>query len=63
MGAYTGNFSSLAGFQEDPVVLGTIMALIIIGGIGFFVWEDWLEHRRWKGLSLYSKLVLPLPEL
>lgn len=60
MGAYTGSFSSLAGFQEDPVVLGTIMALIIIGGIGFVVWEDWLAHRRWKGLSLYSKLVFAI---
>lgn len=60
MGEYTGTFSSLAGFQDDPVVLVTIMALIVIGGIGFFVWEDWLEHRRWKGLSLYSKLALAI---
>lgn len=60
MGEYTGTFSSLAGFQDDPVVLGTIMALIVVGGIGFFVWEDWLEHRCWKELSLYSKLVLAI---
>ena len=60
MGAYTGTFSSLAGFQDDLVVLVTIIALIVIGGIGFFVWEDWLEHRCWKGLSLYSKLVLAI---
>ena len=60
MGEHTGPFSSLAGFQDDPVVLLTIMALIVLGGIGFFVWEDWLEHRSWKGLSLYSKLVLTI---
>lgn len=58
MGGYTGPFSSLAGFQNDPVVLFTIMSLIVVGGIGFFVWEDWLECRSWKKLSLYSKLVL-----
>lgn len=58
MGGYTGPFSSLAGFQNDPVVLVTIMTLIVVGGIGFFVWEDWLECRSWKTLSLYSKLVL-----
>lgn len=60
MGAYSGPFSSLAGFQGDPVVLGTIMVLIVLGGIGFFVWEDWLVCRSWKGLALYSKMVLVL---
>ena len=58
MGSYSGRFSSLTGFQGDPVVLLTIMALITAGGIGFFVWEDLLAHRSWKRLSLYSKLVL-----
>lgn len=58
MGEYTGPFSSMLGFRDDPVVLLTIMVLIVTGGIGFFVWEDLLEHRAWKGLSLYSKLVL-----
>ena len=60
MGGYSGAFSSLAGFAGDPVVLLTIMALIILGGIGFFVWEDWLLHRSWRGLSLYSKLALSI---
>lgn len=60
LGEYTGPFSSLAGFQSEPVVLITVMMLIVIGGIGFFVWEDWLERKSWKGLSLYSKLVLTI---
>lgn len=58
MGEYSGPYSSLMGFQQDPVVLGTVMLLIIFGGLGFFVWEDCLENRRWKKLSLYSKMVL-----
>lgn len=53
----------LALYQDDPVVLVTVMALIIIGGLGFFVWEDILLHRGWKGLSLYSKLVLAVTGL
>lgn len=60
MGEYTGPFSSLAGFQGDPVVLGTLMVLIVAGGLGFFVWEDCLDQRSWKKLSLYSKLALSL---
>lgn len=58
MGEYTGPYSSLAGFQGDVVVLGTIMALIIVSGLGFFVWEDLLEHRSFRRLSLYSRLTL-----
>lgn len=51
-------YQSLMPFQDDPVVLFTIMALIVIGGLGFFVWEDIAENRRWKKLSLYTKLVI-----
>lgn len=60
LGGYTGPFSSLAGFQSDPLVLGVIMTLIVVGGLGFFVWEDLLRCKRWKYFSLYTKLVLAL---
>ena len=33
-------FSSLTSYSVQPVVNITIMALIIIGGIGFLTWED-----------------------
>ena len=60
MGEYSGPFSSLAAFSADPVVLLTLMVLIVLGGLGFFVWEDWLRHRNWRGLSLYSKMALAI---
>lgn len=54
-----GEFSSLASYNGNPVVLLTIMALITIGGLGFFVWEDILRcGRDLRRLSLYSKMVL-----
>lgn len=52
---------SLAPFRTDPVVCITIMTLIVLGGLGFFVWEDlWGKVRRWRKhrLSVYTKLVL-----
>ena len=58
LGLYSGPYSSLAAYQGDPLVLGTIMALIVIGGLGFFVWEDVIQKRFWKKLTLYSKMVL-----
>lgn len=58
MGGRYGAFSSISGFSDHPLVLLTLSALVIVGGLGFFVWMDWWEKRNWRDLSLYSKLVL-----
>lgn len=53
-----GEFSSLAYYAADPTVVLTVSALILIGGLGFFVWADILKKRRFKTLELYSKVVV-----
>ena len=50
--------SSVMRFQSDPVVLLTLMALIIVGGLGFLVWEEILEKKRFRSFSVYTRLVL-----
>ena len=50
--------ASAAVFNNDPVVCITLMALIIVGGLGFFVWEELARVRRFKKFSVYTKLVL-----
>lgn len=45
-------------FNDDPVVCVTLMALIVIGGLGFFVWEEIARVRRFRKFSVYTKLVL-----
>jgi len=49
---------SVAMFNNDPVVLLTLMALVVVGGLGFFVWEEVATRRRFKEFSVYTKLVL-----
>ena len=49
---------SLIPFQNDPVVLITLMILITVGGLGFLVWEELLHIRSRKKFSVYTKLVL-----
>ena len=52
-------YSSLTYYVEHPVVNITVMALIIIGGIGFLTWQD-IRRNGWK-LSRYrmqSKVIL-----
>lgn len=50
--------ASLMEFQSDPVVLLTLAALIVLGGLGFLVWEDLASKRRFQKFSVYTKLVL-----
>lgn len=49
---------SVIPFNDDPVLLITLMVLITVGGLGFFVWEEVARVRSFKKLSVYSKLVL-----
>ncbi len=54
-----GNFSSFTEYAGDPVICILIMALIVLGGLGFFVWEDLAKHRfQWKKYQLHTKIVL-----
>ena len=54
-----GAFSSLTTYQQNPLVLLTIAALIVIGGIGFFVWNDIAIHKlNFRKYQLHSKLAL-----
>lgn len=50
--------ASLVPFQSDPVVLLTLSALVIIGGLGFLVWQDVILNRRFKKMTVYTRLVL-----
>ncbi len=58
MGRYE-KFSSLTAYYDHPVVMITVMLLIIIGGIGFIVWNDLYEHRlKFRKYTLHTKIVL-----
>lgn len=50
--------ASLITFQSDPVVLLTLGILVVLGGLGFFVWEEIIRVRSFKKFSVYTKLVL-----
>lgn len=59
MGDKTGKFSSMTAYSGDPIVCLTIPLLIIIGGLGFFVWQDIKDNRfRFRKYELHTKLVL-----
>ena len=50
--------TSIMRYNTDYVVCLTLMALVVLGGLGFFVWEEVARVRNFRRLSVYSKLVL-----
>ena len=58
MGKY-GPFSSFTGYVGDPLVSLTLISLIVVGGIGFLVWDDIIKNKFHYGkYDLHTKLVL-----
>ena len=52
-------FSSLTTYASQPVINLTIMALIIVGGIGFLTWEDVKRNRlHFSRYRMQSKVIL-----
>lgn len=53
-----GNFQSLTKYYDNHVIILTISSLIIIGGLGFYVWQEIYNFRGLRKLSLHSKIAL-----
>ncbi len=55
----TEQYSSFTSVVHDPLINFTVMTLIIIGGLGFIVWENIVNHfRNGERIRLHTKLVL-----
>ena len=54
----TGAFSSMAKYLGDPAVTLTISLLIILGGLGFYVWSDLVTCPKNRRYRLHTSLVL-----
>ena len=53
-----GAYVSLTTVANDPVIIGTVALLIILGGLGFVVYLDLLRWRKRRTLRLHSWIVL-----
>ena len=54
-------FSSLTAYAANPLVNITVMALIVIGGVGFLTWQD-VRANGWhlRAYRLQSKIILSM---
>lgn len=54
-------YSSLVSFESDVVVNIVVVLLILIGGIGFIVWDDIMRNKwHFKRYLLHTKIVLSM---
>ena len=54
-----GPFSSLTAYADHPMVNITVMALIVIGGIGFLTWQDIRRNGiHFQRYRMQSKVIL-----
>ncbi len=59
LGNKYGEFCSLTAYSGDPFICIVIPLLIIVGGLGFFVWQDMKENKlHFHHYTLHTKLVL-----
>lgn len=58
---FKSEYNSLVGFEGDVVVNITLCLLILIGGIGFIVWDDISKNKlHIRKYSLHTKIVLSM---
>ncbi len=50
-------FASMTGMNGEPLVMGVVMALIVTGGLGFYVFYDLVTYRRNHHVTLHTKTV------
>ena len=50
--------ASLMQYHTDPVICLTLTGLVVLGGLGFLVWDEVLRERKAAKWSVYTKLVL-----
>lgn len=60
MGREGTPFASLTAFAENWAVTLPVMLLVILGGLGFVVWDDLLRWRKTRTVTLHTWLVLRL---
>ena len=53
-----GNYDSLCKRNDDYFLMTCIGLLIILGGIGFTVMNDFIHKKSWRKFSLHTKIVV-----
>ncbi|MBR4306289.1 MAG: potassium transporter Trk [Ruminiclostridium sp.] len=54
----TGISGGIESYADNPIVLLTLLLMILLGGMGYLVWQNLVHYRKIKRLTLHTKIVL-----
>ena len=55
-----GGLKSMGEYNGNPLVIYTISGLIMLGGLGFIVWQDIWNYGKTRTLKIHTKIVLAI---
>ncbi|MEG1254743.1 TrkH family potassium uptake protein [Clostridium sp.] len=55
-----GGYNSVMAYSDNALVIITISLLIIIGGLGFYVWDEIYNYRKVRRITIHTKLVIAM---
>ena len=59
MGYYGTEYASFTMYAHDPLVIITLSVLIFTGGLGFIVWDDFVNSKfKFKDMRLHTQIML-----
>lgn len=59
MGTVNGEYASFCGYSDNVILNVTMIILIIVGSIGFFVWDDVTQNKlNVRRYNLHTKIVI-----
>ncbi len=50
--------NSMIDFKDNIILNTTTIVMIVIGGIGFVVIDDVVQHKRWSKFNLHTKITI-----
>lgn len=60
LGTTATRSSSLSPYNSDPVFMLVTIFLMVAGGLGFIVWYELVNRRKYSQLSFHTKIVLKI---
>lgn len=50
----------IGSYSDNPIVIFTLLLMILMGGIGYLVWQNIVNYRKIRRLTFHTRIVLSM---
>lgn len=50
----------IGNYSDNPIVIFTLLLMILMGGIGYLVWQNIVNYRKIRRLTFHTRIVLSM---